>query len=117
MLHHRTLKPVILQDWSEHRELFESSLSATKTVSQPRSERSGMCASEPIPHWLNYIRLHRETGDYLDNATEPVPWPQRNEPRRDLNPRPWSVRERRHFQPAPADDTDRAKNPGPARRM
>lgn len=99
MLHHRSLAPVILRDWSKPNVLFESALSATATVSEPRAGH-GTCASGRAVGSFDFIRPDSALTDYLETAVEPAPWPQRTEPRTDSTPRPWSVSERPYFVPA-----------------
>ncbi|MEV5839996.1 hypothetical protein [Nocardia sp. NPDC052112] len=100
MLHHRSLAPVILRDWARSNALFESALSATATVSEPRAERASD-ASWRVARSFDYIRTGPAPTDYLDTAVEPAPWPERTEPREQGKPRPWSVSERPYFTPSP----------------
>lgn len=99
MLHHRTLSPVILRDWSEPKVLFESALAATTEVGA--EARTGHGATGSGHESFAFTRPHAAGSDYLDTAAEPVPWPQRSQPRPDLNPRPWSDSERPYFTPSP----------------
>ena len=94
MLHHRTLAPVILRDWSAPLTLFESAIDATANVSRGTwsklDHRHGTMPS-------TCIRPAPAPSDYLDTATEPAAWPQRAQPRSNFNPRPWSPSERPFF--------------------
>jgi hypothetical protein len=94
MLHHRTLAPVILRDWSAPLTLFESAIDATANVSRGTwsklDHRHGTMPS-------TCIRPAPAPSDYLDTATEPAAWPQRAQPRSNFNPRPWSPSERPYF--------------------
>ena len=94
MLHHRTLAPVILRDWSAPLTLFESAIEATANVSRGTwsklDHRHGTMPS-------TFMRPGPAPSDYLDTATEPAAWPQRAQPRSNFNPRPWSPSERPFF--------------------
>ncbi|MEV4241677.1 TniQ family protein [Nocardia sp. NPDC049737] len=100
MLHHRSLAPVILRDWSQPNVLFESALSASATITEARAERS-TAASARVIGSLDFIRPGPVPTDYLDTAVEPASWPERTEPRQQSPPRPWSVSERPYFTPSP----------------
>lgn len=100
MLHHRTLAPVILRDWSEQQVLFETALSAIATVREVHTEY-GPNSTGPTVGSFDFIRPHPAPSDYLATAVEPAPWPERTQLRPESQPRPWSVSERPYFTPGP----------------
>jgi hypothetical protein len=74
MLHHRTLAPVIIRDWSIRMESFASA--DTKFDAKARlnvKDHTTLASTE-------FIRPEPAASPYLDTATEPVPWPQRSQP-------------------------------------
>jgi hypothetical protein len=87
MLHHRSLAPVIVRDWSPPNVLFESALTATATVSQPGADHGpGTDASAPTSGSFDYIRPGHAPTHYLDTAVEPAQWPQPTQPRPESQP-------------------------------
>lgn len=96
MLHHRSLAPVILRDWSPPNELFESALTATATASQPGTE-GGTDASGHTIRSFDFVRPGHAPTHYLDTAVEPAQWPHRAQPRLPAKLRPWSESERPYF--------------------
>jgi hypothetical protein len=100
MLHHRSLTSVILRDWSPPNVLFESALSATATVSEPRAD-PGTEAGGRTSGSFEFIRPGHAPTHYLDTAVEPARWPQRTQPRPAAKLRPWSVSERPYFTSRP----------------
>ena len=100
MLHHRSLTPVIVRDWSPPNVLFESALTATATVSQPGTEGG----TDPSGHTIrsfDFIRPGHAPTHNLDTAVEPAHWPQPTKPRQKAKLRPWSESERPYFRPSP----------------
>jgi hypothetical protein len=87
ILHHRTLNPVVIGDWSTRMELFTGALMLTASTSlqsrralnlkEPRSANDHSQLS-----FTAWFRPRAQPSTYLDSATEPVPWPERDGERR-----------------------------------
>ncbi|MFI6029401.1 hypothetical protein [Amycolatopsis magusensis] len=84
MLHHRTLTPVVLRDWAIKIELFTGALVLTTNTSTASHREQGIqpprgvraAAQLTVTHWC---RPHPRPSPYLALATEPVPWPDRDD--------------------------------------
>ncbi|RLK58434.1 hypothetical protein [Actinokineospora cianjurensis] len=94
LLHHRTLNPIIIRDWSPRMELFAGALTNTATTRthQPPRPRSG-------PEQRAYLtaawtRPEPVASPWLDTATEPLSWHERTEPRPAPAARPYLPHER-----------------------
>jgi hypothetical protein len=77
MLHHRSLNPVLIRDWSRKMELFAGALDVCASVSFEARRTT------------EYLRPAPVSSPFLDTAVEPVPWPQRSGPRPPTGARPW----------------------------
>ncbi|HET6285838.1 MAG TPA: hypothetical protein VFG15_03675 [Amycolatopsis sp.] len=84
MLHHRTLTPVILRDWSIKMELFTGALVLTTNTSTASQREQGIqpprgvhgASQLTVTHWS---RPQPRPSRYLALAIEPVPWPDRDD--------------------------------------
>lgn len=90
MLHHHSLNPVLIRDWSRKMELFAGALDVCASVSF--EARRSVNGAEL--HTTEYVRPTPVTSLFLDTAVEPVPWPQRTEPRPPTGARPWLPHEK-----------------------
>ncbi len=84
ILHHRSLKPIVIRDWSTRMELFSGALNASASTSIEAWR--GVNGAEQ--HRTEYLRPEPAPSDYLDTAVEPVAWPQPERPRPPRSARP-----------------------------
>jgi hypothetical protein len=99
MLHHRTLTPVILRDWSLKLELFTSALALTaNTNTQPPKPLKLLTANEVAAFRTSeWVRPEPAPSSYLDTAVEPASWPTRSGPRTPSGTRPRLAHEHRGY--------------------
>jgi hypothetical protein len=90
MLHHRSLNPVVIRDWSNKMELFAGALDISASLSF--ETRRNVNGAEH--HTTEYLRPASVSSPFLDTAVEPVPWPQRDGPRPPTGARPWLPHEK-----------------------
>src|SRR4030081_3296443 len=104
MLHHRTLNPVVIRDWSSKMELFTSALAQTASTSS--ASHKALNLKQPrLPKEYNefaitaWFRPEPQPSTYLYTAFEPVPWPEREGGHRPATGgRPLLPSERRAFE-------------------
>jgi hypothetical protein len=89
LLHHRSLNPIVIRDWSQKMEQFTGAL----VVSADTRFENRRNLDTPA-HQTEYVRPEPAPSPYLDTATEPVPWPQRDGPRPPQGARPTLPSER-----------------------
>jgi hypothetical protein len=82
MLHHRTLNPVVIRDWSTKMEMFTSALALTADTSTASHKSLNLDRPRSPAEFTAYARTHwfrpqQRPSDWLDNATEPVAWAER----------------------------------------
>lgn len=83
LLHHRSLNPVVIRDWSMKLEQFTGALVLTTAVS------AETLRGIDGPHSnIKYVRPEPAPSAFLDTAVEPLPWTQRNGPRPSRGARP-----------------------------
>jgi hypothetical protein len=111
MLHHRTLNPVIIRDWSTKMEVFTAALALTTKTStkwhKPRTTKEAIALAAN-----KWVRPRPAPSSYLDTATEPVDWPQRTGPRPPTGARPTLPGEqpKRYFPPNPLRPSPQSAN-------
>jgi hypothetical protein len=119
MLHHRTLNPVVVRDWSVKMEMFTSAIALTASTTTESRKALGIgrpqtpkeAAQLAFTHWF---RPEPQPSRYLALAIEPVPWPEReggHRPR--TGGRPWSEGEKRAMARAPFPINPLRSNLGP----
>lgn len=92
MLHHRTLTPVVLRDWSRKLEL------TTNTRTQPPKPLKLLTGREfDTFKASDWVRPEPAPSPYLDTAVEPVNWPTRSGPRTPPGTRPRLPHENRTY--------------------
>lgn len=114
MLHHRTINPVVVRDWSATMELFSSTVQLSASISHTslRALEGGRARTA-----VNLARLatapwsrpEPQPSPFLDTATEPVPWTEKTRDRKPYAGRPVLPAERRAMNRLPA--TLRARKP------
>jgi hypothetical protein len=98
ILYHRHVGPVLVRDWSIRMDLFTATVEASTDLEIPQRRRP----TQP-PHRQGRPRAGRRRvsaadpaqSDYLDAATNPVPWPNRTETRQPRGGRPMVGAEKR----------------------
>jgi hypothetical protein len=90
LLHHRSINPVIIRDWSTKMGLFSGALHVSSQVTF--DARRTVDGAET--HRTEYLRPQPAQSTYLDTAVEPVDWPQRPGPRPPVGARPMLPSER-----------------------
>jgi hypothetical protein len=93
MLHHRTLAPVVIRDWSERMELFVGALHVSASTGRD-TRRNRNADDHTDPADATFVRPHAAPSPYLDTAVEPVDWPHRSGPRPPRGGRPYLPNER-----------------------
>jgi hypothetical protein len=93
MLHHRTLNPVIIRDWSAKMQLFAGAIQLTAST---RFETRRIPNVKDLTRLstTEYLRPQPASSAYLDTAIEPVSWARRVGPRPETGARPRLPRER-----------------------
>jgi hypothetical protein len=86
MLHHRTLNPVIIRDWSTKMEIFTGALALTANTTITHKPRNAKDITNL--NTTKWTRPQPVSSPYLDTATEPVDWPTRTGPRPPTGARP-----------------------------
>ncbi|ONI90889.1 hypothetical protein ALI22I_10630 [Saccharothrix sp. ALI-22-I] len=84
LLHHRSLSPVVIRDWSHKRELFTGALVVSSEISLETRRKIDVTEA----HRTEYPRPEPAPSPYLDTATEPVGWPVRPGRRQPVGARP-----------------------------
>uniref|UniRef100_UPI003F497F35 hypothetical protein n=1 Tax=Amycolatopsis sp. CA-096443 TaxID=3239919 RepID=UPI003F497F35 len=82
MLHHRSLNPVVLRDWSVKMEMFTSAIALTantsvesrKAIGIERTRTPKEVAQLAVTHWF---RPQPQPSRFLALAIEPIPWAER----------------------------------------
>jgi hypothetical protein len=93
MLHHRTLNPVIIRDWSAKTQLLAGALELTAST---RFETRQLLNVKDLSRLSTTedLRPQLASSAYLDTATEPASWPHRDGPRPETGARPRLPREK-----------------------
>lgn len=100
MLHHRTLNPVVIRDWSTKMEMFTSALALTATTTF--KSRTPLNVKTITALATNeWVRPDPAPASYLDTAVEPVPWPPRDGSRPPTGGRPRLPHEHRDYNRSP----------------
>lgn len=80
MLHHHTLTPVVLHDWSIEMELFTSTLALTANTKPPTPLKLRTAKEIAAFRTGEWVRPEPATSSYLDTAVEPASRPTRSAP-------------------------------------
>jgi hypothetical protein len=92
ILYHRHVGPVLVRDWSVRMDLFTATVAATADTWKFRNAaaRPNHLTVKDVRELVaaEYLRPIPAQSDYLDTATNPVPWPTRSEPRQSGGGRP-----------------------------
>jgi hypothetical protein len=119
MLHHRTLNPVVIRDWSVKMEMFTSAVALTATTSI-ESRKALNIARPNTPKeaaqlaFIDWFRPHPQPSRYLALAFDPVPWPKREAGRRPpTGARPSLPSEKRAYAKSPIKINPLRSNLGP----
>lgn len=89
LLHHRSLNPIVIRDWSIKMEMFVGALSVSADTRWETRRGLDTPAQD-----TEFVRPAPAPSPYLDTAVEPVPWPQRDGPRPPRGARPTLPGER-----------------------